>query len=165
MYMIITEEVESVRLRDQGKRIKGCLDISELQWIDSSGTIHQDREYGGQKSRFLRRMTWVLTDLTLSCLKIPKWRCPASSWMYQTGVYQSKRDRSECDQRFFLKLSLPQFERYLVQHEKVKAGWPITKKRWCGRNKGMGYWPANIYASLLPGTNQNTNISRVGLDD
>lgn len=29
--MIITEEVESVRLRDQGKRIKGFLDISELQ--------------------------------------------------------------------------------------------------------------------------------------
>lgn len=37
-------------------------------------------------------MTWVLTDLTLSCLKIPKRRCPASSWMYQTGVQQSKRD-------------------------------------------------------------------------
>lgn len=29
--MSITEEVESIKLRDQSKGIKGCLDISELQ--------------------------------------------------------------------------------------------------------------------------------------
>ena len=84
--MSITEGVESIRFRDQSKGIKGFLGISELQWIDRSGATNQDRAYGGQESRFLRKMTWVLIGLTLSFLKIPKCRYPASSWMYQTGV-------------------------------------------------------------------------------
>ena len=51
--MSITEGVESIRFRDQSKGIKGCLGISELQWIDRSGATNQDRAYGGQESRFL----------------------------------------------------------------------------------------------------------------
>lgn len=54
---------------------------------------------------------------------------------------------------------------HIVQHEKVKLGWPITKKRWCGTIIGMDYWQANIYAPPSPDTNQMTNVSRFGLDD